>query len=39
MNTITADYSKLGGELAEMQEKISNPENLGLLKDVLTKLG
>lgn len=39
MNMITTDYSELGGELAEMQEKISNPKNLGLLKDVLTKLG
>lgn len=39
INMITTDYSELGGELAEMQEKISNPKNLGLLKDVLTKLG
>ena len=39
INTLTTDYSALGEEFAGLQEKIANPENLTLLKDVLTKLG
>ena len=39
INTLTTDYSALGDEFSDLQEKIANPENLTLLKDVLTKLG
>lgn len=39
MDTITRDYSNLGGEITELQEKISDPKNLTLLKDIVTKLG
>ena len=39
INTLTTDYSALGDEFTNLQEKIANPENLTLLKDVLTKLG
>ena len=39
ITTLTTDYSNIGLELTDLQEKISNPENMKLLKDVLTKLG
>jgi len=39
MKSITTDYDALNLEADSIQEKISNPENLTLLKDVLTKLG
>ena len=39
MEAVTADYSNLNLESNEIRENISNPENLNLLRDVLTKLG
>lgn len=39
MQAITTDYKDLNLEASEITDKISNPENLTLLKDVLTKLG
>ena len=37
--TISKDYSNLNLDTKEMEENISNPENLALLKDIVTKLG
>lgn len=39
MEQLVTDYSALDLDTKEMEERISNPENLTLLKDVLTKLG
>ena len=39
LNAVTADYENLNFDVAELQKNISNPENLTLLKDVVTKLG
>ena len=39
MQAITTDYDNLNLEASEITDKIANPENLTLLKDVLTKLG
>lgn len=39
LDTIVDDYNNLNLEASEIQEKLSNPENLTLLKDILTKLG
>lgn len=39
MKNITTDYSVLGEEVGDIQKTLSDPENLGLLKDILTKLG
>lgn len=39
MQTITTDYSNLNLEASEITDKLSNPDNLTLLKNVLTKLG
>lgn len=39
LDTIKQDYSDLDFDADIIKEKISNPENLTLLKDVLTKLG
>lgn len=39
LDTVTADYQNLNFDVKELQENISNPENLTLLKDVVTKLG
>jgi hypothetical protein len=39
MEAISQDYSNLDLDATNIQEKMSNPENLTLLKDVLTKLG
>ena len=39
MQAISADYSNLNLEASDIQEKIADPNNLSLLKDVLTKLG
>ena len=33
------DYSNLDFEASDIQKKIADPENLSLLKDILTKLG
>lgn len=37
--TISQDYSNLNLDATEIQQKMKDPENLTLLKDVLTKLG
>ena len=39
LDTVGSDYSNLSFDADEIKEKISNPENLELLKQVLTKLG
>lgn len=39
LDAVTTDYKDLNFDVAELQKNISNPENLGLLKDVVTKLG
>lgn len=39
LETISADYSNLKLEASDIQKKIADPQNLSLLKDVLTKLG
>lgn len=39
LSTITTDYSSLNLDADEIKNKIGNPENLALLRDVLTKLG
>ena len=39
MQAITTDYNNLNLEASEITNQIANPENLTLLKDVLTKLG
>lgn len=39
MESIANDYKDLDLNAANIEEKIQNPENLKLLKDVLTKLG
>ena len=39
LDTIKADYSNLEYDANTIKESLGNPENLSLLKDVLTKLG
>jgi hypothetical protein len=39
LDTVMADYQNLNFDIDSLQQKISNPENLTLLKDVVTKLG
>ncbi len=39
MKAITQDYSNLNMEASEIQQKIANPENLGLLKEVVKNFG
>ena len=39
LETISQDYSNLNLEASEIQQKIADPNNLTLLKDVITKLG
>jgi hypothetical protein len=39
MESLSQDYSNLDVEATNIKEKLQNPENLTLLKDVLTKLG
>lgn len=39
LDSISQDYSNLEFDAEKIQKTISNPENLELLKDVLTKLG
>ena len=39
MESIAEDYQEVGKDAAEIEGKIRNPENLKLLRDVLTKLG
>lgn len=39
LEAVSQDYSNLDFDIEKIQQAISNPENLELLKDVLTKLG
>lgn len=39
MESIAEDYQEVGKNATEIEGKIRNPENLKLLRDVLTKLG
>ncbi len=39
LETITTDYSNLNLEATEIQQKLADPENLELLRGVLSKLG
>ena len=39
LEAVNQDYSNLNLDATEIKDKISNPENLTLLKDVMTKLG
>lgn len=39
LDTVTTDYQNLNFDVAQLQQNISNPDNLTLLKDVVTKLG
>lgn len=39
LDSISSDYSALNLEATEIQKKIGDPENMALLKQVLTKLG
>lgn len=39
LDTISADYSNLDLDATTIQQKLGDPENLELLKSVLTKLG
>lgn len=39
MEQITTDYSNLNLDATNIQNKLSDPNNMALLKDVLTKLG
>ena len=39
LETVKSDYSNLDLDATNIQEKLSDPENIGLLRDVLDKLG
>lgn len=39
LDTISNDYSNLNLEASEIQKKLADPENMELLRSVLTKLG
>lgn len=39
MEAITQDYSNLSFDASEIQKKIGDPDNISLLKDIMTKLG
>ena len=39
IEAVNNDYDNLNLEAADIESKLSNPENLTLLKDVMTKLG
>lgn len=39
LEAVSADYSNLNLDAAELQKNIADPENLKLLKDIMTKLG
>ena len=38
MESISQDYSSLGEEASDIQQKLADPENLKFLKDILTKM-
>lgn len=39
LESLNSDYKNLNFDVDKLQNDISNPENLTLLKDILTKLG
>ena len=39
LDTLKTDYSNLDFDAASIQEKLADPENMKLLKDILAKLG
>lgn len=39
LDRVSADYSNLNLDATQLQEKIADPDNLKLLKDVVSKLG
>lgn len=39
LETVSTDYSNLDLNISKIQEKLSDPNNMAFLKDVLTKLG
>lgn len=39
LDAVSTDYSNLNLDAAEIQQKLADPENMQLLKDVLSKLG
>lgn len=39
LEAISADYSNLNLDATEIQQKLADPDNMALLKDVLSKLG
>lgn len=39
MDAMNQNYSNLNLDVNELQDKISNPESLSLVKDILTKMG
>jgi hypothetical protein len=39
LDTISTDYASLDLDVTEIQKKIADPQNLELVKNVLTKLG
>ena len=39
LEAATTDYKNLDLEASDIQKKIADPDNLTLLKDVITKLG
>ena len=39
LESINKDYQNLNLDATEIQKALSDPENMGLLRDILTKLG
>ena len=39
LDTVTSDYSNLDFDASEIQKKLGDPENMALLKSIITKLG
>ena len=39
LESLNKEYQQMNFDVSEIQEKLSDPENLTLLKDVLNKLG
>jgi len=39
LDTISQDYSNLNLDATEIQQKLADPNNLNLVKDILTKMG
>jgi hypothetical protein len=39
LDTVSSDYNNLNLDASEIQKKIADPENMELLRNILTKLG